>query len=131
MLAPASFPFPSLRTDVFLDNLHGGTSRGEQTEASAPEHLLPELFPYLRKLLFEEPAAGGFVGVDKFTDLCFRMRLEKNMNMVYVVIPFLQGDLIFGRYIAKDFFRPVGKCVVEDLSSVFDHQYQMIVQQKD
>jgi hypothetical protein len=59
------------------------------------------------------------------------MRLEKNMNMVYVVIPFLQSDLIFGRYIAKDFFRPVGKCVVEDLSSVFDHQYQMIVQQKD
>jgi len=131
MLAPASFPFPSLRTDVFLDNLHGGTSRGEQTEAPAPEHLFPELFSYLRKFFFEESAAGGFISVDELTDLRFRMCFEKNMNMVYVVIPFLQGDLILGRYIAKDFFRPVGKRVVEDLSSVFDHQYQMIVQQKD
>lgn len=54
------------------------------------------------------------------------MLFEQNVNMIVVVIPFLQGDVIAGTYIGKYIFETIGYRLVDDFASVFYDKNQVI-----
>ena len=88
--------FLPLCLDVLTDHFDRSSAGTQKTEALTPEHFLPELLPDLRILFFDQTAAGTFIGIDKFTEFRLRMGTEHDMDMVLIVIPLFQGDMIFG-----------------------------------
>ena len=98
-------------------SLRSELRRHSGAEALTPEHFLPELLPDLRILFFDQTAAGAFIGIDKFTEFRLRMCTEHDMDMVLIVIPLFQGDMIFGRDIFKDFSCAIRDRIIQDLFS--------------
>ena len=86
------------------------------------------LLPDLQILFFDQTAAGAFIGIDKFTEFRLRMGTEHDMDMVLIVIPLFQGDMIFGRDIFKDFSCAIRDRIIQDLFPVLYDQDQMIIE---
>ena len=120
--------FLPLRLDVLTDHFNRSSAGTQEAEALTPEHFLPELLPDLRILFFDQTAAGAFIGIDKFTEFRLRMCTEHDMDMVLIVIPLFQGDMIFGRDIFKDFSCATRDRIIQDLFPVLYDQDQMITE---
>lgn len=56
------------------------------------------------------------------------MCTEHDMDMVLIVIPLFQGDMIFGRDIFKDFSCAIRDRIIQDLFPVLYDQDQMIIE---
>jgi hypothetical protein len=93
-----------LRFNILLDDIYSNTACRNQTETLRPEHLFPQRLAYDRKFFFNQPAARRLVRIDTFADFRIRLPLEKDVDMIFVMIPFLQRNVIFGRDVFKDFF---------------------------
>ena len=117
--------FLPLRLDVLADHFDRSSSGTQEAEALTPEHFLPELLPDLRILFFDQTAAGAFIGIDKFTEFRLRMCTEHDMDMVLIVIPLFQGDMIFGRNVFKDFSCAIRDRIIQDLFPVLYDQNQI------
>ena len=115
-------------TPVSYTHLDVYKRQTQEAEALTPEHFLPELLPDLRILFFDQTAAGAFIGIDKFTEFRLRMGTEHDMDMVLIVIPLFQGDMIFGRDIFKDFSCAIRDRIIQDLFPVLYDQDQMIIE---
>ena len=120
--------FLPLCLDVLTDHFDRSSAGTQEAEALTPEHFLPELLPDLRILFFDQTAAGTFIGIDKFTEFRLRMGTEHDMDMVLIVIPLFQGDMIFGRDIFKDFSCATRDRIIQDLFPVLYNQDQMIIE---
>lgn len=79
----------TLAFDVALNYFYWCTACCEQTETLAPKVILPKFLTNRRKFFLQEAAACALVGTYEFTQLTFGVRLEKNMDMVFIMIPFL------------------------------------------
>ena len=66
-----SILFLSLGFDILTDYFNGCPSCRQKTEILAPECFFPKFFPDFRKLFFQQPAAGTFISIDKFTEFRF------------------------------------------------------------
>ena len=86
----------SLILDVASYHFDGSAARGQQAEAAAPEILLPQFLPNLRKLLLEQTTRRALVSVDELAQLTLRLGAEQYMHVVHVVVPFLHGYPILG-----------------------------------
>ena len=106
------------------------TACRKQAKALAPELFFPQLLPYLRKVFLYQAAACAFISIYEFTDFRLRMRFEQNMYMVFIAVPFLQGNVVVWRNMLKDFFCTVGNTIIKYLSSVFYDKNKMIIQQE-
>ena len=89
-----SMLFLSLGFDVLTDYFYRCPSCRQKAEALAPECFLPEFFPDFRILFFQQPAAGTFISIDKFTKFRFRLCTKHYMHMINIMIPFLQNNSI-------------------------------------
>ena len=105
----------TLAFNIFSYYFNRCTARCKQAEALTPEILLPKLLAYLRKLFFQKSAACTFVSVYEFADFGFRMRLEKYMNMVFIVIPFLQSNIVIGSDVLKYLLISVFGCALKSI----------------
>ena len=56
------------------------------------------------------------------------MGTEHDMDMVLIVIPLFQGDMIFGRNVFKDFSCAIRDRIIQDLFPVLYDQNQMIIE---
>jgi len=54
------------------------------------------------------------------------MSLEKNVNMVSIMIPLLAIDMVIRSNVVKDFFEPLRNDFVNDFSPIFNYEYRMI-----
>ena len=63
-----SMLFLSLGLDVLTDHFYWCPSCRQKTETLAPECFFPKFFPDFRILFFQQPAAGTFISIDKFTE---------------------------------------------------------------
>ena len=118
----------SYQYEVETDHFDQSSAGTQKTEALTPEHFLPELLPDLQILFFDQTAAGTFIGIDKFTEFRLRMGTEHDMDMVLIVIPLFQGDMIFGRNVFKDFSCAIRDRIIQDLFPVLYDQDQMIIE---
>ena len=114
-----SMLFLSLGFDVLTDYFNWCASCRQKAETLTPECFFPKFFPDFRILFFQQPAAGTFISIDKFTEFRFRLCAEHHINMVCIVIPFFQYDPVSGCDILKDLFCSFGYFVVQYFSSVF------------
>ena len=89
-----SILFLSLIFDVLTDHFYWCPSYRQKTETLTPERFFPKFFPDFRILFFQQPAAGTFISIDKFAEFCFRLCTKHYMNMVNIMIPFLQNNSI-------------------------------------
>ena len=89
-----SILFLSLVFDVLTDHFYWCPSCRQKAETLAPERFFPKFFPDFRILFFQQPAAGTFISIDKFTEFCFRLCTKHYMHMVNIMIPFLQNNSI-------------------------------------
>ena len=87
----------------------------------------PQLLPYLRKFFLQKSAACTFICVYELAYFRIWVCLEKYMYMVFVVIPFFKSDIVIWSNILKYLFRPTGNIIIENLSTVLDHNHKMIV----
>ena len=99
-----SMLFLSLGLDVLTDHFYWCPSCRQKAESLAPECFLPKFFPDFRILFFQQPAAGTFICIDKFTEFRFRLCTKHYMHMVNIMIPFLQNNSISGCNIFPYFF---------------------------
>ncbi len=129
VLLPFSL-FLALTFYVFLDNLNRCTACCKQAKTLTPKVFFPKLLSYLRKFFLQKPTACAFVGIYEFADFRIRMRFEQNMHMIFIVIPFLQSNIVIRSYILEDFFCTVGNIIIKRFPSVFYNKHKMIVQQK-
>ena len=114
-----SILFLSLGFDVLTDHFNRCPSCRQKAETLAPECFFPKLFPDFRILFFQQPTAGTFICIDKFTEFRFRLCTKHHMNKVCIVIPFFQYDPVSGCDILKDLFCSFGYFVVQYFPSVF------------
>ena len=91
-----SMLFLSLGFDVLTDHFNRCASCRQKAETLAPECFFPKFFPDFRILFFQQPAAGTFICIDKFTEFRFRLCTKHYMHMVNIMIPFLQNNSISG-----------------------------------
>ena len=89
-----SILFLSLGFDVLTDHFYWCPSCRQKAETLAPECFFPKFFPDFRILFFQQPAAGTFISIDKFTEFCFRLCTKHYMHMINIMIPFLQNNSI-------------------------------------
>ena len=89
-----SILFLSLVFDVLTDHFYWCPSCRQKAETLAPERFFPKFFPDFRILFFQQPAAGTFICIDKFTEFRFRLCTKHYMHMVNIMIPFLQNNSI-------------------------------------
>ena len=114
-----SILFFSLGFDVLTDHFYWCPSCRQKTETLAPECFFPKFFPDFWILFFQQPAAGTFISIDKFTEFRFRLCTKHYMHMVNIMIPFFQYDPVSGCDILKDLFCSFGYFVVQYFPSVF------------
>ena len=81
-----SILFLSLGFDVLTDHFYWRPSCRQKAEIQAPECFFPKFFPDFRILFFQQPTAGTFISIDKFTKFCPRLRTEYYMHMINVMI---------------------------------------------
>ena len=86
------------------DHFNRCPSCRQKAETLAPECFFPKFFPDFRILFFQQPAAGTFISIDKFTEFRFRLCTKHYMHMVNIMIPFLQNNSISGCNIFPYFF---------------------------
>ena len=89
-----SILFLSLVFDVLTDHFYWCPSCRQKAETLTPECFFPKFFPDFRILFFQQPAAGTFICIDKFTEFRFRLCTKHYMHMVNIMIPFLQNNSI-------------------------------------
>ena len=89
-----SILFLSLVFDVLTDHFYWCPYCRQKAETLAPERFFPKFFPDFRILFFQQPAAGTFICIDKFTEFRFRLCTKHYMHMVNIMIPFLQNNSI-------------------------------------
>lgn len=89
------------------DGLNICTAGCNQAERTAPEHSLPETAPDIRKLFLYKAAAGRFVSIDELGKRRVGMPSEKDMDMIFIMIPFLHGDVV----ITGDVFEDLTKAI--------------------
>lgn len=58
------------------------------------------------------------------------MRLEQNMDMIAIRVPFLKGDVVLWLDGLKNLAQTGGNDIIYHLASVLDHQNQVIVHQE-
>jgi len=58
------------------------------------------------------------------------MCLEQDMNMVFIMVPFLQANLIIRSNVFKYTLSPVGNGFIKHLPAIFDNHDEMIIQQE-
>ena len=84
----------SLGFDILTDYFYRCPSCRQKAESLAPECFLPKFFPDFRILFFQQPAAGTFICIDKFTEFRFRLCTKHYMHMINIMILFLQNNSI-------------------------------------
>ena len=99
-----SILFLSLGFNVLTDHFYWRPSCRQKAETLTPECFFPKFFPDFRILFFQQPAAGTFICIDKFTEFRFRLCTKHYMHMVNIMIPFLQNNSISGCNIFPYFF---------------------------
>ena len=124
---PFSFLFP-LALYVFFEHSNGCTTGCKQTKTLAPETFFPQLLPYLRKLFLKKSAACTLICIYELTYFRIWVCPEKDMYMVFIVIPFLKSNIVVWSNILKYLFRPAGNTIIKNLSTILDHKHKMIVQ---
>ena len=77
-----SMLFLSLGFDVLTDYFNWCASCRQKAETLTPECFFPKFFPDFRILFFQQPAAGTFICIDKFTEFRFRLCTKHYMHMV-------------------------------------------------
>ena len=87
-----SMLFLSLGFDVLTDYFNWCASCRQKAETLTPECFFPKFFPDFRILFFQQPAAGTFISIDKFTKFCPRLRTEYYMHMINVMILLYHGS---------------------------------------
>ena len=75
----------------------------------------PQLFPYLRKLFLKKSTACTLICIYELTYFRIWMCPEKYMYMIFIVIPFLESDIVIWSNILKYFFRPAGNTIIKNL----------------
>ena len=128
--ASAAFTFLSLSLNIAPYGFYRCPARSQQAEAPAPEGFLPQLCPDLRIFLFQQPAAGTLISVDKLTEFTLRLCTEHDMNMINIMVPFFQSDPVIRCYILKYLSRPGRNRVIYHLSSILHNHNQVIIQKK-
>ena len=118
MLYAPLFP---LTFDVGSYDFRWSISSRQQVKTLTPKILFPQLFPYFRKLLFQQSTACTFISINKLTDLRLRMCLEQNVYMIVVMIPFLQCNMIVWSNIRKYFLCTIRYFIIKYFFSVFYH----------
>ena len=91
-----SMLFLSLGFDVLTDHFNWCASCRQKAETLTPECFFPKFFPDFRILFFQQPAAGTFICIDKFTEFRFRLCTKHYMHMVNIMIP--SKDFRFFRF---------------------------------
>lgn len=124
---PFSFLFP-LALYVFFEHSNGCTTGCKQTKTLAPETFFPQLLPYLRKLFLKKSAACTLICIYELTYFRIGVCPEKDMYMVFIVIPFLKSNIVVWSNILKYLFRPAGNTIIKNLSTILNHKHKMIVQ---
>ena len=81
-----SMLFLSLGFDVLTDYFNWCASCRQKAETLTPECFFPKFFPDFRILFFQQPTAGTFISIDKFTKFCSRLRTEHYMHMINVMV---------------------------------------------
>ena len=81
-----SMLFLSLGFDVLTDYFYRCPSCRQKAETLAPECFLPKFFPDFQILFFQQPAAGTFICIDKFTEFRFRLCTKHYMHMINIMI---------------------------------------------
>lgn len=117
----------TLTFDIFFDNFDRCATCSQQAKTLAPKVFFPEFLANFRKLLFQKPAACAFVCVYKFAYLRIWMCFEQNMNMIFIVIPLLQSDVVIWCDILEYFLCTIGNIVIKDFPSIFYYKHKMIV----
>src|SRR5699024_1153634 len=130
LISLLSSSIDSLIFYVFLDNLNRCTTCCKQAKALTPKVFFPKLLSYLWKFFFQKPTACTFVGIYELADFRIGMCFEQNMHMIFIMIPFLQSNIVIRSYILEDFFCTVGNIIIKHFPSIFYNKYKMIVQQK-
>ena len=124
-----SILFLSLGFDVLTDHFYWRPSCRQKAETLAPECFFPKFFPDFRILFFQQPAAGTFISIDKFAEFCFRLCTKHYMNMVNIMIPFLQNNSIPWGNISSHFLCSFWNRIIDNFSSIFHHHNQVIIHQ--
>lgn len=124
---PFSFLFP-LALYVFFEHSNGCTTGCKQTKTLAPETFFPQLLPYLRKLFLKKSAACTLICIYELTYFRIWVCPEKDMYMVFIVIPFLKSNIVVWSNILKYLFRPAGNTIIKNLSTILNHKNKMILQ---
>ena len=114
-----SMLFLSLGFDVLTDHFNWCASCRQKAETLTPECFFPKFFPDFRILFFQQPAAGTFICIDKFTEFCFRLCTKHYMHMVNIMIPFLQNNSISGCNIFPYFFCSFWNWIIDNFSVPF------------
>ena len=79
-----SILFLSLGFDVLTDHFYWWPSCRQKAETLAPECFFPKFFPDFRILFFQQPAAGTFICIDKFTEYIeFTLTLEFSFSFKF------------------------------------------------
>ena len=88
----------------------------------------PQLLPYLRKLFLKKSAACTLICIYELTYFRIGVCPEKDMYMVFIVIPFLKSNIVVWSNILKYLFRPAGNTIIKNLSTILNHKNKMILQ---
>ena len=124
-----SILFLSLIFDVLTNHFYWCPFYRQKTETLTPERFFPKFFPDFRILFFQQPAAGTFISIDKFAEFCFRLCTKHYMNMVNIMIPFLQNNSIPWGNISSHFLCSFWNRIIDNFSSIFHHHNQVIIHQ--
>ena len=100
---PCSRSF-TLAFDVLSDYFEGRSACCDQAEAFAPEGFLPQLLPNLWELLLDQSAACAFIGVKEFGYFRIRMGRKQHMDMIFVMVPLFDADIVGILDMLEDFF---------------------------
>ena len=124
-----SILFLSLVFDVLTDHFYWCPSCRQKAETLAPERFFPKFFPDFRILFFQQPAAGTFICIDKFTEFRFGLCAKHYMHMINIMILFLQNNSIPWGNISPYFLCSFWNRIIDNFSSIFHHHNQVIIHQ--
>jgi hypothetical protein len=120
-----------LALNISLQNGKRRSTCRHQAKTLAPKIFFPKLLTNLWELLFEQSAAGTFIGIDELADFAFWMSAKQHMRMIQVVIPFLKRDFILWGDIRENFLSTRRNLFVKNPAPIFYDKHEVIMQQKD
>jgi len=86
----------------------------------------PERLSNRREFFLNQSRGSTLVGIKKLGYFGVRVRFEQDVNMIAIVIPFQQGNVITRAYVRKYVFQAVGYGFIDDVATIFDDKNQVI-----